>query len=212
MKTYIQSYCRIQDGVILRDGEVVYEHIGETADLDAFLTAAYQQAGLSYSKFFKMDPLCRLAILAAEGLPGSGSGAFETADPVQRAIVLGNRTSSILSDRRHQASLDCPSPAVFVYTLPSIMIGELSIRHNIQGENSLFVTESFDPETLAAYADDLFADGLCSACLCGWIDASPESYEALLYLVDTTPTAVSRPHTPDEIRAIYEEHQPYFYS
>jgi hypothetical protein len=34
-----------------------------------------------------------------------------------------------------------PSPALFVYTLPNIVVGEISIRNKWQGENMVFIQE-----------------------------------------------------------------------
>ena len=61
-------------------------------------------------------------------------------------MVFANSNSSLDVDIKHNASIAdkekyFPKPAVFVYTLPNIMLGELSIRHLLRGENIFFVSE-----------------------------------------------------------------------
>ena len=41
-----------------------------------------------------------------------------------------------------------PSPAVFVYTLPNICIGEISIKYKLYSENSFFIFDSLNAEYL----------------------------------------------------------------
>ena len=65
------------------------------------------------------------------------------------AIVFSNNASSLESDRKHQNSINdkenyYPSPAIFVYTLPNIGIGEISIRHQLKSENGFFVFENYN--------------------------------------------------------------------
>lgn len=57
---------------------------------------------------------------------------------------MANRSASLDSDRRHQAIIDAgdgcgASPAVFVYTLPNIMLGQVAIKHGLKGESTFCV-------------------------------------------------------------------------
>ena len=67
-------------------------------------------------------------------------------------MLLANAASSLHTDIRHQQLIDregdqAASPAVFVYTLPNVVSGEICIRHKIQGGKSPFcITEAYQPE------------------------------------------------------------------
>jgi hypothetical protein len=93
------------------------------------------------------------------------------------------------TDKLHQHSIDdktnyFPSPAVFVYTLPNISIGELAIRHKITGENAFFVSEKFDSHLMVNYTELVLNDNATSA-ICGWVEVDDTAYEAFIFLVET---------------------------
>ena len=79
-----------------------------------------------------------------------------------------------------------PSPAVFVYTLPNIVIGEISIRHKITGEGTFFIREKFDASFLVNYISQLFDDGILQCCIAGWIETNGEDYESVVYFIEKT--------------------------
>ncbi|MCB9252443.1 MAG: 3-oxoacyl-ACP synthase [Flavobacteriales bacterium] len=116
---------------------------------DAFLNEAFKNLEISYPKFYKMDNLCKLGFLAAEHL-------FITADKVDHRntiVFLSNKNSSLQTDRNHfekirQSESYFPSPSIFVYTLPNIVIGEICIRHKIMGEGAFFLSENHNFEDL----------------------------------------------------------------
>src|ERR1700741_5650650 len=103
---------------------------------------------MSYPKFHKMDALSKLGLLCAEHALKNGD--FLSKYPLNRVgIVLSNSASSLETDRQHQRSISdksnyFPSPAIFVYTLPNIVIGEMAIKYKITGENAFFVSEKRD--------------------------------------------------------------------
>ena len=91
-----------------------------------------------------MDRLCKAAYMAAENLL---KGIKLPDDRTKVAVVLYNRSASLDTDLKHQATLDnneAASPAVFVYTLPNIMCGEICIRHKINGKNTFCVQDGKD--------------------------------------------------------------------
>jgi hypothetical protein len=66
-------------------------------------------------------------------------------DPYATGIVLSNSNASLDADIKYYDSVaNIPSPALFVYTLPNIVIGEISIKHSFKGENAFFIFDSFD--------------------------------------------------------------------
>ncbi len=216
MNTHITQYCTIRQHTISLNGEVVVQHQEPTDSLETFLVSTYRTMDIQYPKFFKMDVLCKLAFLATEVLLSKAETAERYVD-TELGITLCNGSSSILTDLNHQKTIQdkeefFPSPAVFVYTLPNIMIGEISIRHQIRGENTLFLAEKFDSTTVSNYAQYLLAENISKACICGWIDASPDSYDAFLYLVESSekvPVADDQPlriHSIESIQNLYISH------
>ncbi len=140
--------------------------------------------------------------MAAEVLLGPPSTSREDRNI---AIVLSNRASSLDTDRRYQQSISdehnfYPSPAVFVYTLPNICIGEISIRHTLRSENSFFIFDSFNPLFLTDYANSLLHTEKADEVLCGWVDVDEDRYEAFLYLVSANG---KYPHTEQQLTKIY---------
>ncbi|MGI9551887.1 MAG: 3-oxoacyl-ACP synthase [Aurantibacter sp.] len=178
------------------NGEVI--HSDDTDSFSAFMRSAYKYFGVEHSKFFKMDNLSKLAFIASEIL---------LKDELEKdvALVLSNRAASLDTDRKHQASISdpenhYPSPAVFVYTLPNICMGEISIRHQLHSENSFFVFENFTPNVLFDYSRILLSENKAKKVLCGWVDFDNRKYDAFLYVVAKNGTFV---HSIGEINRLY---------
>ena len=55
-------------------------------------------------------------------------------------------SNSLDSDLKHQSGIEnnAVSPAVFVYTLPNIVIGEISIKYKWKSEGVFFIDEEID--------------------------------------------------------------------
>jgi len=199
---YITASCVISDNFISINGlDVPISGPPDSApippDPAGFLLAAYQHFGLQYPKFYKMDLLSKLGWLAAELLLSKGFNP-DLYQPEDIAVVLSNSNASLDTDYKYMETVkEIPSPAVFVYTLPNIMIGEICIRHKFKGENAFFVFESFDPGFIHQYVRDLMENGTAQACICGWVDVLGAEYKAVLYLVEkvasSTPFDVASP-------------------
>ncbi|ULQ51473.1 beta-ketoacyl synthase N-terminal-like domain-containing protein [Flavihumibacter fluvii] len=177
----IWGSCRIKKGQAWTGETIFFQQ--EDAAAAVFLTALYKALQVNYPKWYKMDRLSQLGILAAE-LLFRDAGLPEGSQPVETAIVLANSHSSLDTDTRFTAQLEeIPSPAVFVYTLPNIVIGEISIRYGIKGEQAFYLMEKPDMEFLHQYVQALFAEGQTKYCIVGWLDLFREEYEAVLFLV-----------------------------
>jgi hypothetical protein len=176
----ITASCVIRENRIYRNGELFWEGAGTLPD---FFRGAYDMVSGQYPKFHKMDPLSKLGWLAAEVLlKDFDKGEYA---PEQVGMVLANRSSSLDTDLRYYDSVkEFPSPALFVYTLPNIVMGEISIRHGFKGENIFFTANSFDTGLIAAYVKQLFSENAAAACLCGWVEVMDQQYEVLLYLIE----------------------------
>ena len=177
--------CRIEKESIYLNGEEVFTATGE--DFSSFAKGAYRHLELNYPKFFKMDKLSKLAFLGAEYL----LMGYSATEKEGTALVLANRSGSLDTDLVHQQALEAgepASPAVFVYTLPNICLGEISIRHQLHTEGSFFVFDSYQQAApfLQTYSQALLAQGVAEHVLTGWVDYLGEEYEAIYQWITLT--------------------------
>ena len=177
---YIRKYIEISNGTISVDGQL-YLQSSET-DFGSMMKEFYKKMEINYPKFYKMDDLCKLAFLASEVLLKD-----ETEKDI--ALLFSNNEGSLDTDVKHQQSIQnkeeyYPSPAVFVYTLPNISIGEVSIRHQLKSESAFFVAEKYQTEYLHKYAEYLLKTNKAQKVLCGWIHFLEGNYKADFYLVE----------------------------
>jgi len=186
MDQIITSYCRIRDNeVIVNDRLIFYqENIVKFAEV---LKSVYKQEQIIYPKFYKMDAISKLGFLATELV--LKEKALEGYRPGTVGVVLSNSSSSLDTDIAHNETIKdrssyFPSPSVFVYTLPNIVIGEICIRHKIKGENVFLISEAFNGKMLFSYVDELFTNERVDACLCGWVEALGNKYNAMIALVE----------------------------
>ena len=142
----------------------------------------------NYPKFFKMDPLSRLGFIASEML--LNQEVPRKYDCEDRAVVLFNRSASLADDSEYQKTIRdpenyYPSPAVFVYTLPNIVTGEIAIRNKYYGETSFYVLEEKDDDLIVRTAALSFLDPVITSVLAGWLECpDPEHYEADLFILE----------------------------
>lgn len=89
--------------------------------------------GTVHQGFRRMDLLSRMLVVAAEAC------GLDTLSPETRtntALVFASSTGCLAADLRFEASLHRTAgiePALFPYTLPSTALGEVAIRHRLQG-------------------------------------------------------------------------------
>ena len=145
--------------VVLNGQPITVEESGEK-----MLVELYRRYAGDYPKFFKMDTLSRLGFVAAEILLKE-----QNVD----AVILANRSASIKNDTDYMATISggnyYPSPALFVYTLPNIVTGEIAIRHHIQGETDFYILNK--PEDLAP----IIASTLFHTVLAGWCECNEQN-------------------------------------
>lgn len=203
MSYYIRSYCRIRNRSISINGHS-FMALNPSVSLNDFLRTAYRRLNVDYPKFYKMDGLCKAVFIAAE-LMVRQSGPF----PEQTALIFSNRTASYLSDSQHAAAIQAvpatASPATFVYTLPNIAMGELSIRHRLYSENVFFIFENYFPEFLVSYVDSVLDGGKATDAISGWTEVTEQRCDLFLYHVGTTDGIL---HTHAAVNRLYnEEHE-----
>lgn len=166
------------------------------------LEALYRVREIQYPKFFKMDLLSRLGFLLTEELVGDEPDRFTPRG--DRAVLLFSRNGCLCNDRNYAASMEeFPSPALFVYTLPNIVTGEIAIRNKYAGETSAFVLEAFDPQAIVACVEQAFQDRVTASAVCGWIDCRSENdYDAVAFLVSRE--GDGKPFNPDTLYGIFD--------
>lgn len=171
--------CLIENSTIFINEHEVFRT--EPCSFNDFAKVVYKKFDINYPKFHKMDSLSKLAFLASDGI-------LKQEAEKNIALVLANKSSSLDTDIKYQESINStenyyPSPAVFVYTLPNICIGEISIRYQLQTENAFFVLDSHDDFFLKNYSKNLLKSGKAEKVLCGWIELFQENYKAFVYLL-----------------------------
>lgn len=171
--------CTIKNSQIILNDTIIFE--SELSSFSHFAKEAYKSLALNYPKFHKMDNLSKLAFLASEMI-------LKDENHSRTALVFANKSSSLDTDFKYQESINSqenyfPSPAVFVYTLPNICVGEISIKHKMQTENAFFVLDEFDGEFLNNYSAQILQSGKAEKVLCGWVELYQESYNAFVYLL-----------------------------
>ncbi|MCK9611884.1 MAG: hypothetical protein PHR81_02650 [Bacteroidales bacterium] len=153
-----------------------------------FIKSAFKQICPAYPKFYKMDSLSKLAFVASEVLL-KDTNLLSNYAKEDIGLLFLNNASTINTDNDHQKSISdrqnyFPSPSVFVYTLPNIMLGEICIKNQFFGENAVFITSEFDAEMLVSQVTILAEKKRIEACICGWADIEDDNYEAFLLLTE----------------------------
>jgi 3-oxoacyl-(acyl-carrier-protein) synthase len=103
-----------------------------------------------FTKYGRMDPLCKIAV-------GAAQLAMKAADPDQLdldevAQVGGTMLGCLEVDAQFDATrrAGAPSPALFVYTLPSMFQGEIAIHWHLRGRCTLLSTGELSAMTALA--------------------------------------------------------------
>ena len=177
--------CRISGHKIWVNEELAFAatEAGTTA---AFLKAAFKNLHAPNMKFYKMDNLCKLGYIAMEYLL-QHHPVLPLYDGRKIALLFSNAAASLDTDIDHQLTI-CdennyfPSPAIFVYTLPNIVLGEICIKQKIQGETACFISGTDDRDFLRRYADILLRTTATELIIAGRIDCLGEIYEAEIQL------------------------------
>lgn len=173
---------RITPEEVILDQQKLWEgkkELGEQEGKEhhSLLTFLYKQMIGNYPKFYKMDGLSRLGFVASEILLNAEKGETDK----ERAIIFFNHSSSIASDRNYKESINdkdnyFPSPSIFVYTLPNIVTGEISIRNHFHGETSFFILPDKDERMMEEILQASCRDAQSKSFLTGWIDYEDERH------------------------------------
>ncbi len=188
---YITKSACISQNTVWCNDQIVYqlEYLQEVDSVfQHFIKSVFKLICTPYPKFYKMDNLSKLAFVASEVLLKDTELLSKYAKE-DIGLVFMNSSSTINTDRDHQKTISdrsnyFPSPAIFVYTLPNIMLGEICIKNGFFGENALIVSEKFDAELLCRQVELLCENQRLKACIAGWLDVNDNNYEAFIMLVE----------------------------
>ena len=199
---YITASCIISDHVVYKNGSPLFEN--KDASPADFLLSVYRHFEINYPKFYKMDSLSKLGWLTTEILLKDSSFKSKY-DPEAIGVVLSNANSSLDTDIKYYESVkEIPSPALFVYTLPNIVIGEICIRHNFKGENAFFVFDEFNAGFIENYVNNLINKNILQSCICGWVELLDDQYKSVLFLVEKEQAGQNILFTKENINKIYQ--------
>jgi hypothetical protein len=197
---FITASCLIAANTVYKNGNPQFQR-KELSAMD-FLDELYRHYQLGYPKFHKMDQLSKLGVLATDILLNESDHANKYGSD-ETGIVLSNSHGSLDVDLKYARTMEAgASPALFVYTLPNIVIGEIAIKYKFRGENAFFVFKTFNGNFMAAYVNGLFDSKLIRNCICGWVDYLGEDYRALLMLVETSGSEKAIPFTAEGINLL----------
>lgn len=158
----------VESSRILLNAKEVYS--SDSVDFQDFIRSAFKTVCRPNMKFYKMDSLSKLGYVASEVLLDGIEYGEEDC-----GLILSGVYGSLDTDIRHQQIIDTEtdasaSPAVFVYTLPNVVEGEISIRHHIKGENTWFWSDDRTLSDMREYAALSMSAQDMKYCIVGHID------------------------------------------
>jgi 3-oxoacyl-(acyl-carrier-protein) synthase len=137
----------------------------------------------AFPKFGRMDPLCKLAVAATQLI--KKAGGFDGLNLDEVAQVGGTTAGCLEADALFEASrrAGLPSPALFVYTLPSMFQGEIAIHFRLRGRCVLYSGGGVSAEQAQEVAARLVDKRRAPAALAMAADAANGRAEAAAWLV-----------------------------
>ena len=199
---FITSFSNIRNRSLFRAGEMICRDLRGT--LDDFLDTSFEVVGVNYPRFHKMDPSSKLGFLGTEILLKE-INLMSDYEPRQVALVLSNAHGSMETDiRYYQSTKTVASPALFVYTLPNIVAGEICIRNGFKGENAFFVTPTFDFQQIHQYVEAVLSTEKTGACIAGWIDVMGAQHDVFLYLAEKKQRGNALEHSAVQLQKLYQ--------
>ncbi len=204
--SYISNYVIVKNNKVWKNDKIFFEAEQDLA-FGKFAKSIYKKLNMKYMKFFKMDEMSKLGLLASQILIGDRMLNNEYSKE-EIGIIIANNSASLFTDKKYYQTIKdnnnyFPSPALFVYTLPNIVMGEIAIKNDFKGDNIFYVQEEFAPEPIIRHSNKLLLRGSQKAMICGWIEVSDETYNCFLYLVEEKETGLAYDYNNINIRLLY---------
>jgi 3-oxoacyl-[acyl-carrier-protein] synthase-1 len=165
----------------------IKKHIRLSFKTPSEITELYRSLQINYPKFFKMDSLSKLGFVASELIFKDTENRFTPREDM--AMICFNRSSCLDTDMQFEATIRdnenyFPSPSLFVYTLPNIVIGEIAIRNKFYGESFFYLCENFDARQIVETVKLAFYDKTTTTVLAAWIEHLKEKSDLLMMLIE----------------------------
>jgi hypothetical protein len=172
MNWVVSHYSSLVNQNLIADNELIEQF--ESIDFETNALYVYKKLHIDYPKFYKMDAPSKLGFLTSEVLFKKNDFLTNYKEE-EVGIVLYSTQGSLDTDKKFQDTIKTPtdfypSPAIFVYTLANIVLGEICIRNKIKGENYSFVTEQFDTQEAINFVQTLMVRKQLSVCLLLWVN------------------------------------------
>lgn len=152
-------------------------------DFKTYIKSEFASVSEPYMKFSKMDDYCKLGTTAVELLLNKAGGLSQY-NPYEIALVVNTDTGCIESDLAHLDNITAEeynsSPAIFVYTLPNVVAGEICIKNKFKGEGVTLVGETEDPKKIV---EEFCCDANTKAAIYLYVDKLGDKFsaEAILF-------------------------------
>ncbi len=153
------------------------------SDFKTYIKGVFSSVSEPYMKFSKMDDYCKLGTTAVELLL-SKTDRLSQYDPYEIALVVNTDTGCIESDLAHLDNITAEeynsSPAIFVYTLPNVVAGEICIKHKFKGEGVTIIGKADDPKKIV---EEFCCDANTKAVIYLYVDKCKDKFsaEAILF-------------------------------
>lgn len=145
--------------------------------------AFYKLGGFDYPRFFKMDPFCKAGVLCALPVLKYMKNQPRAEDS---GFLLFTSSGCRMADEEHiqQFSQGMPSPAVFVYTLPNILVGEWSILSGWKGWCQCHIVQGADKNLILNAVERHYKQGNEAPLAAAWCVVEPGHVEAFLFICE----------------------------
>lgn len=172
------------------------------------LTAIYRKIGVDYPKFFKMDAFSKTGVLLSDLLFYQQNSQKVNDVKNKGAVIVFSISGTYQTDVKFENTISdaqnfFPSPAIFVYTLPNIVTGEIALRHGMHGETAYYSTQKFNPAQIESIVSDAIPNDSCV--FVAWIDCdSPQQY-GIMFVVANSNDEISHTFNAQNLEDIYNK-------
>lgn len=185
MEIFVQDFIQWKGSTIKVNDNQTYK-LNEGSILE-LIVDAYKQAALAYPKFYKMDVLSKATLVAVSIISQQGNINEHQIDATA-TVVTTLEGSQDVDEKFDESRKELASPALFVYTLPNIMLGEICIKFKFKGEQLCTIGDAQAALELIPYVEDLFKHRNISQAIVGYANVYNEDITLNLALLSNRPT------------------------